>query len=197
MPFPARIDADQLGAQALAAVEAAGWDSWSLRDVAAAVGVTPNALYRYVDGKAGLHVAIGAAAARELRSALTAVALPADPVEAAVALSLAYLSFALARPAAYQAVMTAKPDLDHPMVVQWTQLWRFLVERMAEAAPEAADAATFALWAFLHGRVEVSRGPAKVGPLEGAADAVRALVRGFQAAGSLPSPVPEALRDPE
>jgi AcrR family transcriptional regulator len=63
MPYPSHIDPAQIGPRALAVVEARGWDQWSLREVAGELGVSPNALYRYVDGRDGLVVAIGAAAA--------------------------------------------------------------------------------------------------------------------------------------
>ena len=72
VPYPSKIDSERLGSIALVVVEEKGWEGWSLRDVAARLGVAPNALYRHVDDREDLIVEIGAAAAGELRRVISA-----------------------------------------------------------------------------------------------------------------------------
>ncbi len=194
MPFPSRVDPSALGSNALAVVERSGWDSWSLREVAAAVGVAPNALYRYVDGRQGLHVAIGAAAARELLARLEQVPVESSPLDDAIALSCAYVSFGTERPHAYMAFMTAKPNPDHASIVEWTNLWVSFQKRIAPNAPAAADALSLSLWALLHGRIDLARTAARYARADaGLEHSVRALVAGYKAGGPATSPLPEFL----
>lgn len=63
MPYPSKIEPKNLSRDALKVVEARGWDSWSPRDVARSLGVSANALYRYVQNREDLVVATGEAAA--------------------------------------------------------------------------------------------------------------------------------------
>ncbi len=191
MPYPAQIEPAEIGAVALAVVEKSGWDSWSLREVAAALSVTPNALYRHVDGRSGLHTAIAAAAASALRARLEAEPVQPTGIDDVVALSLAYLDFAHQRPNAYQAFMTAKPAPSDPAADEWFAIWKMLVGRVGTIAPHAADALCFALWAYLHGRAELARTAARFAPFDaGVSDAVQALAEGFVRRGPSDSPIP-------
>ena len=56
MAFPRRIEPESLGPVALGQIEAHGLERFSLRGVARALGVTPNALYRHVGSREGLLV---------------------------------------------------------------------------------------------------------------------------------------------
>ncbi|MEM9067538.1 MAG: TetR/AcrR family transcriptional regulator [Myxococcota bacterium] len=192
MPYPARIDPASIGERALKIVEEKGWDHWSLRDVASALGVTPNALYRHVGDRAGLGIAIGAAACAALAGALET--RDDSPLERVLAMSHRYVDFGTARPDAYRAFVDAKPDVTHPGIRQWMLLWDMVRQVVVEAVPDAGDAAGFALWAFLHGRVMLAQGPARAAaPNAGLDDAVRALLSGFRAMGDVPSPLPPYL----
>lgn len=191
MPYPPQIDADRIGAVGLDVIEAAGWDAWSLRDVAKALGVTPNALYRHVDGRSGLLVEIGSHAARHLAKSVVGPEKPQDPTAAVVAVAERYVDFAVNRPHAYAAFTAAKPDIDNPAVEPWVALWVSVRSVVADAVPESPDAAAFALWALIHGRVSLANGPARMASAsEGLAEAVRALIAGFSASGPVGSPVP-------
>ena len=202
-PYPARIQAESLGAEALAVVERLGWDGWSLRQVAAELGVTANALYRHVDDRAGLVVAMGEAAAGELGTRLrrrTRAAQrkhPDEPDLAVIALARAFVDFAAKRPHAYDAFMAAKPQPDHPAYMAWAGLWLEVLKVVSVAVPASTDAAGFALWAFLHGRVELARGAAYRAPIDaGLDDAIRAMLTGFRETSPVASPLPEDLRSP-
>ena len=191
MPYPSQIDAERIGTVGLDVVERAGWDDWSLRDVAKQLGVTPNALYRHVDGRSGLLIEIGSHAARHLAESVGRAEEPQDPIEAVVAVAERYVDFAVTRPHAYAAFTAAKPDMDNPAVAPWVALWVSVRSVVADAVPASPDAAAFALWALIHGRVSLASGPARMASATvGLADAVRALITGFGATGPVESPVP-------
>ena len=194
MPYPSRIDPESIGAGTLAVIEDRGWEHWSLRDVAAAMSVAPNALYRHVDGKRGLDVAAGAAAVREIHRALRGVERLDDPVVTVIHLARRYVAFAQARPDAFRAYSRSKPDPSDPRVVEWMRLWVTVRDLVAIAVPDAADAAAFALWALLDGRVDLASGAARLAAADaGLDDAVRALLVGFREAGPVASPLPTDL----
>lgn len=199
-PFPSRIDPETLGATALAVAEREGWDRWTLRSIAEDFGVTPNALYRHVGDRAGLVVAMGEAAAQQLsallrRRARASLRKHEDPELAVLAIARAFIEFAAKRPDAYAAFMHAKPELEHPAHAAWIELWAQVHAYVREAVPDAADAAGFALWAFLHGRVALARGAASRAAVDaGLEDAVRALLTGFRANSPVPSPLPDHVR---
>ena len=179
-----------MGAQALAVAEAKGWERWSLRDVAAELGISPNALYRHVGDRDGLVVAMGVAAAEEIHEYLADT--PGRGKAAVVRMSVRYVEFAVARPHAYAAFMRAKPPPADPKVLAWSRVWADVRDRVESILPDSTDAAAFALWAFLHGRVELALGPARLAdPTSGVEDGVRAMLRGFEASGKVPNPLPE------
>ena len=201
VPYPPQIDVEVLGEQALAVAEAKGWDSWSLRDVAASLGGTANALYRHVGDRAGLVVAMGEAATRQLHAyAFEDLPRPTarDVDRAVVAYTKRFVEFARSNPDRYAAFVNAKPDIEHPGILAWVELWSAANALVRQAVPDAADAAGFALWAFLHGRIGIANGPAKLAAMDaGLEDAVRALLEGFRARSPVESPLPpHARRDP-
>jgi len=197
MPYPAQIDPATLGERALEVAEARGWEHWTLRDVAAALGVTANALYRHVGDRSGLAVAMGEAASRALHAALVPETREArsDPDEAVRSLARRFVAFAADRPDAYAAFIRAKPGPKHVAMEAWMALWDQVNACVRRALPEAGDAAAFALWAFLHGRVELAAGPARGAPIDAGLDqAVRALLAGYRAISPVASPLPEYAR---
>lgn len=203
MPYPARIDASALGRTALAAVEELGWESWTLRDVADRLGVSVNALYGHVDSRDHLAALAAAAATHELLEALVGERIDGDPGDASlgwavddpidrvVRLAERYMRFAVERPEAYAAFVRGKPASTDPGRAVWNLVWSRVLEIVADAVPESVDAAGFTLWSMLHGRAELCAAAGSVvDPQRGLADAVRATVTGFAAAGPLPSPLP-------
>jgi len=197
MPYPSRIDASRLGADALAFVEERGWERWSLRELASSLGVSANALYRYVADRDDLALAIAEAAARALYVELRAA--EGAGCERLVDMAERYVGFSADRPHAFTAFVRAKPAPDHPRFQTWRALWLEVRETVATVTPDAVDAAGFAYWALVHGRAELARGPAPLAaPTAGLELAVRALLDGFAGRGVAPSPLPEGIRlDPE
>ena len=192
--YPPRLDPGRIGENALVVVEEQGWDSWSLREVAKALGVTPTALYRHVGNRAGLHVEIAAAAARALSDELTRRGLRGTGIARVAGVSRRYVRFGMARPHAYAAFTMAKPSHDHPSIGPWLRVWDVVQSAVATAVPDAADAAAFALWALLHGRIHLATTAAPgVKPDVGLDLAVRALLEGFAAMGHVPSPIPKSI----
>ncbi|MEM9613951.1 MAG: TetR/AcrR family transcriptional regulator [Actinomycetota bacterium] len=189
MPYPSKIDPAAIGAVGLAVAEEEGWERWSLREVASRLGVSPNALYRHVGDRDGLAVAVGSEAARALAGAIAA-ATGDDPVDRLVDMAVRYLDFACERPHAYEAFIRAKPQPDSEQLAPWLACWAQVLATVAAAVPHAEEACGFALWSSLHGRVDLTRGPASVvDPRWGIDGAVRALVSGFADGGPLPSPL--------
>lgn len=196
MPYPPKIDTSRLGATALAVVEEKGWELWSLRDVAARLGVAPNALYRHVEDRDGLIVLIGAAAAEEISRAISRRSHTDDDVEDLIEMSRRYLTFAKERPAAYEAFVKAKPDQSNPIISAWQECWVTVLDAVAATVPDAVEACGFALWSMLHGRADLTKGPtSSVDSMSGLDEAVTALVEGFRAAGPLCSPLGTHVED--
>jgi len=159
-----------------------------------AAGVTPNALYRHVDGKRGLEVAIAVAAVRELRAALKPATPENDPVVCVQVMAAQYLDFAARRPHAYKAFSEGKPLPDDPGAIEWLHLWVDFRAVVRRATPQAVDAAGFAIWCYLHGRVELAQSAARAAPLDaGVADTIAALLSGY-ADITVDSPLPSDLQ---
>ncbi len=196
VPYPSKLDAEAIANAVLVVLERAGWSDWSLRDVAAELDVHPNALYRHVDGKAGLVIAGGAAAARRLATAII-IEPTEDPDADVVVMGRSYVRFAIDRPGAYAAFVRAKPAHDHPSFIAWAELWAYVVATMGRAVPDAAEAAAFSMWAELHGRCDLTAGPAStMSPADGLEDAVGAILHGYRSLGRVASPVPTGAAQP-
>lgn len=180
MSYPAKTSPDAIRAAALDLLEQGGEGALTVRGVAAALGLAPNALYRHVPGHDALLAAVADDGARALLSALQAAARraarrgarssPAAAPDGAESTALvravagAYLAFAAARPALYAVVMAhhESPD-DGPPAHE--ALWAFVVGLFAPLTGAAdAPAAAVTLWAFLHGMVGLDRAALLGGP---------------------------------
>lgn len=193
MPYPSRIDADSLGRNTLKIVETLGWDAWSLRDVARALGVSVNALYRYVDSREDLVVAAGEAAALELQAHLAEAA--GEGEARLVELAHRYVLFAVARPHAFSAFVHAKPFEDDPRIAAWRSVLREVRNEVVALLPDASSAAALAYWALIRGRAELARRPTSfAAPTAGLSHAVKALILGFRQMGKVPSPFQEDVK---
>lgn len=157
MSYPKKISRDTVLEAAVAFIEAHGAAELSMRTLAAQLGVTPNALYRYFASKAELEAAMADEGGRmllaDLAQAVGSLPLP----EAIRAVAKAYVRFARHQPALYALKMQhcAQEGMDEG---SHADLWAF-VTRLAEQLPTPWDPKDLALslWAFLHGMVELDR----------------------------------------
>ena len=151
MPFPAKTNRQTILATALDQVSRAGINQLAIRSVAAALGLAPNALYRYFANLAALRDALAEESRRRLLAVLQKAAGKKPPQEAIRGIAKAYVRFAREQPEVFALTLlpsTAEAEGDAAHV----QSWRFVLGHVArlygqEKAPEAA----MALWAFLHG----------------------------------------------
>lgn len=157
MSYPRKLSQDTILEVALTVLERDGPQALSMRAVATELQVAPNALYRYYPGKAELVAALAEAGSRILLDALRAASAGQPPLQALRALAQAYLDFARSRPALYQVKMTeVRCGEQHPP--SHDAIWSFVLE-LAAALPlhhDPRDVGT-ALWASLHGLVELDR----------------------------------------
>lgn len=142
----------------LAAVAARGAGEVSLRDLAREVGVSPTAAYRHFADKGMLFAAIADRGFQRLAKAIEAAAEMPDPQARLMALSRAYLGFAMAQPQLYL-LMFAEP-LDMAAVAALSpasaEAYRPLRLAVEAALPKGADEgqvtdALVRIWSVLHG----------------------------------------------
>lgn len=151
MPYPSKTDRETILAAAIEQTEACGIRAMSLRSLAAALGLAPNALYRYFADRASLEAAVSAEMAARLHALLRGAVGKKSPEGAIRATAAAYLKFARENRFLYEVFMlpcqgTPEESAKHE------QLWLFVVEKVAAlTGPTRAPQAAVALWAFLHG----------------------------------------------
>ena len=151
MPFPSKTDRRTILATALEQVSEKGINKLAIRSVAAALGLAPNALYRYFPSLAALEAALAEESRRRLQEVLREAAEKKPPEEAVRSIAHAYVQFAREQSHVFSLTLRPPPaEADgHPAHLQ---LWHFVLGHVAglygeKRAPEAA----MALWAFLHG----------------------------------------------
>jgi AcrR family transcriptional regulator len=157
MPYPAKTNAETILTVAIAYLERYGEAALSMRELASHLGLTPHALYRYYPDRAALEGAIAAEGFRRLH---------ADIVEAVgertgkVALQVAvesYLTFEQAHPAWYGLLMRFRVHTPE-LLEAGHALWAFDVKLLEQVVgKEDAPAAAVALWAFVHGFIQLER----------------------------------------
>lgn len=151
MPYPSKTDRSTILAAAMNQVSNDGIGKLAIRSLAAALGLAPNALYRYFSSHAALQSALAEESRRRLLEALRKAAGNKPPENAIRAIARAYLLFAREQPEVFSLTLmrsTVEPEGEAVHI----ESWRFVLKHVArlygeERAPEAA----IALWAFLHG----------------------------------------------
>ncbi len=152
MPYPSKTDRQTILSAAVKDLARRGIRDLSLRNLAASLDLTPNAIYRYFSDRSALEAALANEAARRLELALRKAAAGCEPVATIRRMSHAYMKFAKANRHLYQVMMSfhaPEQDADYRQ-----SLWAFTVEQVQRiAGPDRAAEASVALWAFLHGAV--------------------------------------------
>lgn len=186
MPYPAKTNSHEILNEAIRQLELVGGERLSIRAVAAALGLAPNALYRYYADRDALLAAVADEGGRLLLAALAAAGSGSAGsgsagVTAVRAVADAYLDFARSRPALYRTIMT-----DHVYAKgvrpAYDDLWDFSVGLLRDVAGEEnAPQAAVAMWALLHGAtvLEAAGVLAEKKPAGGIAFGLDALLAGI------------------
>lgn len=138
---------------AMELLEESGEADLSLRAVARRAGVSAAAPYRHYADREALVSAVAAVGYQELAQQLAAAHPSPSTPEQLASVAIAYVQFALERPALFRIMFTEPCDRDNDDRVAATaavaQYVRAIVER---AFPEAdAEALATAIWALVHG----------------------------------------------
>ena len=138
---------------AIEVLEDSGETELSLRAVARRAGVSPAAPYRHYEDREALVSAVATVGYRELADRLaTAHPSPSTPEQLA-SVAIAYVQFALERPALFRLMFGEPCDRDNDDRVAATaavsQYVRAIVERTFPQAD--AEALATAVWALVHG----------------------------------------------
>lgn len=140
-------------AAALELLEADGAGSLSLRAVARKAGVAPSAPYRHYADREALLSAVASVGYAELADHLSrAHPSPSTPQELAT-VAVAYVDFAVKRPALFRAMFGEPCDRDNADRVAATQLVSaYLADIVSRCFPESdTEALGTAIWGLVHG----------------------------------------------
>ncbi len=160
MSYPQKISRDVVLQTAMALAESHGMAALSMRSIAAELGVTPNALYRYFASKAELEYAMADEVGTMMLNVLLPAAQAPSPLQALPAVARAYIQFARQHPELYGIKLRyCNDEVNEP--ASHTHVWEF-VTALAEGlnTPWPAEDLALSLWAFLHGMVELDRAKA-------------------------------------
>jgi AcrR family transcriptional regulator len=134
-------------------LEEGGESALSLRAVARRVGVSAAAPYRHYADREALVSAVAAVGYRELAERLMAAHPSPSTDEQLTSVAIAYVQFALDRPAMFRIMFGEACDRDNDeRVVATAAVSRYVRELVARSFPDAdADALATAVWALVHG----------------------------------------------
>lgn len=128
-------------------------ETFSLRAVARRAGVSQTAPYRHFADREALESALAVEGFHELRRDLSADATPAGSADAFASFGVAYVDFALRRPALFR-LMFGQPcdDRSDERVLAARELQDLLAESVRSVYPGAdVESLATALWATVHG----------------------------------------------
>ncbi|CAM3846007.1 TetR/AcrR family transcriptional regulator [Deinococcus frigens] len=160
MPYPAKLNPEQILDAAQALLETSGPDGLSMRTLADSLEVRPSSLYRHHASRETLLLALGERAALALQEALTRAAARKKSRVGAEAASHAYLDYARQHPHLYALLLLKLDQLPQGerMGHAGKQLWNTLLDVVGALSGNPDDTArAVALWTFLHGFVELER----------------------------------------
>ncbi|MFK7601783.1 TetR/AcrR family transcriptional regulator [Deinococcus sp. SM5_A1] len=160
MPYPAKLNPEQILDAAQDLLETSGPEGLSMRTLADVLGVRPSSLYRHHASRETLLLALGERAALALREALIGGANGEDARAEAEAASHAYLDYARQHPHLYALLLLKLDQLPQGqrMDTAGKQLWNTLLDVVGRLSGNPDDTAhAVALWTFLHGFTELER----------------------------------------
>lgn len=154
--------------QALAIISASGVENLSLREVARRIGVSHQAPYRHFATRDHMLAEIVRRAYGEFAAALRSPPETDNPAADLLAMGMAYVQFALAKPLQYRLMFggTLPDPAAHPEMMQGARdafgvlragIARLIASRGEQAAPDAIDREALFAWSSLHGVVSLLR----------------------------------------
>jgi AcrR family transcriptional regulator len=157
VPFPSKTDRNAILSAALEELSSGGIRNLSLRNIAATLGLAPNALYRYFSDRAALEAALADECARRLEMALRKAAHSSNAAKTIRRMAGAYLHFARNNRNLYEVFMSFHTP-DHAGSPRQS-LWSFTVEQVqCVTGGRHPREAAVALWALLHGAATLEAG---------------------------------------
>jgi AcrR family transcriptional regulator len=134
-------------------LEESGQTALSLRAVARRAGVSPAAPYRHYVDREALVAAVAAVGYRELAARLAAAHPSPSTPEEMISVAIAYVQFALERPALFRIMFGEPCDRDNDERVAATAAVSLYLREIVERSfPQAdAEALATAIWALVHG----------------------------------------------
>jgi AcrR family transcriptional regulator len=135
---------------AIALVDTEGEGAVTLRALARATGVSAMAPYRHFADKAAILGAVAEAGFAALADGLARADQVEPPQDALVAQGIAYLRFAVARPALFRLMFSGHPRCD-TSPGDYGEAFAILARRVASIAIDAPEAGTLAAWGAVHG----------------------------------------------
>jgi AcrR family transcriptional regulator len=138
---------------AMELLEEGGETALSLRAVARRAGVSPAAPYRHYADREALVSAVAAVGYRELAERLAAAHPSPSTPEQLARVAIAYVQFALERPALFRIMFGEPCDRDNDERVAATAAVSLYVREIVQRSfPQGdADALATAIWALVHG----------------------------------------------
>jgi len=144
-----------------------GYEDFSLRQVAEAIGYSPGTIYLYFDNKDELLRALANQGLASFSQMLkTASASSADPLARMSALARGYVTFGLQNPAFYRLIFMERPDFfvhetleNAPKWEETFAIWRGIMGDAIQAGKIRADdplQTSDAIWSMLHGIVALA-----------------------------------------
>jgi len=138
---------------AMELLEESGETALSLRAVARRAGVSPAAPYRHYADREALVSAVAAVGYRELAERLAAAHPSPSTTEQLTSVAVAYVQFALERPALFRMMFGEPCDRDNDERIAATAaVTLYLREIVVRTFPQAdTEALATAIWALVHG----------------------------------------------
>ena len=147
-------------AAARAIAERDGWDAVTIRRLAEEIEYSQPVLYSHFENRDAIVAAVAVEGFKEITVALREAASGSKGQRNAVNnVAVAYLAFALSRPALYEAMFVLPTDLRFAEAGTRPELQAAFEALAAVVTPFCADAAvvTETFWATLHGLAELER----------------------------------------
>lgn len=136
-----------------------GWGAVTIRRLADEIEYSQPVLYSHFENRDAIVAAVAVNGFRELATIIEGAARPsADRRVALSKVATAYLDFARAHPALYEAMFTTPTSLRFAASDTAPELHAAFAALAAVVAPSGRDeTATETFWAFLHGLAELER----------------------------------------